>query len=73
MTQAELSDAICEALNNLHNWDVGCFQYWIEELYDGDDEIWNNWTLDNLARIEKDVMYAFGDLMDEGRAELIGK
>jgi hypothetical protein len=31
----------------------------MEELYDGDDEIWNNWTLDNLARIEKDVMYAF--------------
>jgi len=73
MTQAELTDAFCEALNNLYNWDVNCFQYWMEELYDYDEEIWDNWTLDNLARIEKDVMYAFGDAMDEGRAELIGK
>ena len=73
MTQTELSDAICEALNNLHNWDVNCFHYWMEELYDGDNEIWNNWTVDNLARIEKDVMYAFSDAVDDVTSELIGK
>jgi len=73
MNQTQIVDAILDALNNLYNWDVNCFHYWIEELYDGDDEIWNNWTLDNLARIENDVMYSFGDLMDQGRAELIGK
>jgi len=73
MNQTQIVDAILDALNNLYNWDVNCFHYWIEELYDGHDEIWNNWTLDNLARIEKDVMYSFGDLMDQGRAELIGK
>jgi len=65
MNQTQIVDAILDALNNLYNWDVNCFHYWIEELYDGDDEIWNNWTLDNLARIEKDVMYSFGDLMDQ--------
>ena len=65
MIQEELFDSICEALNNLHKWDANCFQYWIEELYDDGDEIWNNWTLDNLARIEKDVMYAFSDAVDE--------
>jgi hypothetical protein len=45
----------------------------VNELYDGDDEVWNNWTEENLALMEKDVMYAFGNLMDESRAELIGK
>jgi hypothetical protein len=73
MTRNELIDSICEALNNLSNWDVNCFDYWVNELYDGDDEVWNNWTEENLALMEKDVMYAFGNLMDESRAELIGK
>lgn len=73
MTRNELIDSICEALNNLSNWEIHCFDYWVNELYDGDDEVWNNWTEENLALMEKDVMYAFGNLMDEGCAELIGK
>ncbi len=73
MSQTEVYDAICDAMNDLCNWDVERFYYWIDELYDGDDEVWNNWNENTLSLIEKDVMYAFGDLMDEGRAELIGK
>jgi hypothetical protein len=73
MTQTEVYDAICEAFNNLFNWNCNCFDYWISELYDGDDEIWSKWTEENLSLMERDVMYSFGDLMDDGHAELIGK
>jgi len=42
MDQVELSNAICDALNNLESWDYNSFLRWMEELYDGDDEIVNN-------------------------------
>lgn len=61
MDQVELSNAIFDALNNLESWDYNSFLRWMEELYDGDDEIVNNWTEENLALLDEDVMRAFGD------------
>jgi hypothetical protein len=73
MTQTEVNDAICEALNNLYNWDVSCFHYWMDELYDGDDEVLNNWTEENLNLIEKDMMYAFNEVSNGDDVEMVGK
>lgn len=74
MIKDEIVIAITEAFNNLYNWNPQVFDYWISELYDEDEnEIWENWNEDTLKLMETDVMYAFGDLADEGRAELIGK
>jgi hypothetical protein len=65
MDQAELFDAICDALNSLESWDYTSFLRWMDELYDGDDEIVNNWTEENLSLLDKDVMRAFNDRADE--------
>lgn len=74
MTKDEVVMHITEAFNNLYNWNPQVFDYWISELYDeNENEIWNKWNEDTLKLMETDVMYAFGDAMDQGRSELIGK
>jgi len=73
MTQTELFDDICEALNNLYNWDGECFSYWMDKLYDSNGEVWDNWTVGNYARMKKDVLYAFSAVINNCGVELVGK
>ena len=56
---AQVVIAIVNALTNLSNHNEMCHDYWMSELFnDNGTEVWDEWNEDNLALMEKDVMYA---------------
>lgn len=73
MNQTQIVDAISEALNNLYNWEIHLFDYWISELYDiNQNEMWDKWNINTLDIMSRDIENVYGDLISEGRIGLVG-